>query len=81
MKQLAINGTIINEPKVLKFSPLLLYVKVEDDAGSTINCLIHRHGLNFLYQATTDSQVAMYGHYNSRKQFVIDKFTVIAQVA
>lgn len=81
MEQLGINGIIVSEPKVLKLSPLLLYVKVEIDAAHTINCLIHQHGLNFLYEATAKSRVALYGHYNGRKQFVINKFTVLKLTA
>lgn len=78
MEQFAINGRIVSEPKVLKMAPLLLYVKIEDDTGTQVNCLIHKHGLNFLYEATVNSHVALYGHYNCRKQFVIDKYTVVA---
>lgn len=78
MERLAVNGKIMSEPKVLNLNPLLLYVKVEDDTGNRVNCLVHKHGLNFLYEAATNSRVALYGHYNSRKQFVIDKYTVVA---
>ncbi|WP_341778579.1 hypothetical protein [Levilactobacillus sp. HBUAS70063] len=81
MEQLAINGKIMDEPKVLKMSPILLYVKIEDDTGAQVNCLVHKHGLNFLYEATAESRVALYGHYNWRKQFVIDKYTVMATAA
>lgn len=78
MKQLAINGKLISEPKVLKLSPLLIFAKIIDDAGQQQNCLIHQHGLNFLYQATVGARVALFGHYNQRHQFVITHFTVIA---
>lgn len=78
MERLAINGKVMSEPKVLNLNPLLLYVKIQDNAGNEINCLVHKHGLNFLYEATVDSRVALYGHYNSRKQFVIDKYTAVA---
>lgn len=81
MNQLSINGKIIANPKVLNLSPLLIYVKVETTTGEVINSLVHKHGLNFLYQALAESRVALYGHYNSRKQFVIDRFTVLAQAA
>lgn len=77
MNRFAINGHIVSEPKVLKLSPLLLFVKIEDDSGHRVNCLVHQHGLNFLYQATLNSHVALYGHYNDRKQFVISKYAII----
>ena len=81
MKRVSINGKTIADPKVLNLSPLLIYVKIETITGEFINALVHKHALNFLYQATTGSRVALYGHYNRRKQFVIDKFTVVAQAA
>jgi len=82
MKQQALTGTIISDPKVLKMSPILLFVKIADArSGQLINCLVHKHGLNFLYQATLGSQIAFYGHYNQRKQFVIDKFMINAQLS
>ncbi|MCH4123953.1 MAG: hypothetical protein LKH74_09850 [Levilactobacillus sp.] len=81
MKQLAINGTIASSPKVLKLNPLLIFAKVTDDAGQTHNCLIHQHGLNFLYQATVGARVALFGHANQRHQLVITQFTVIASSA
>ncbi|MGQ4559341.1 hypothetical protein ACUIJQ_08660 [Levilactobacillus hammesii] len=78
MIQLAVNGKILTTPKVLHLSPLLLFTKLETSTGDVLNCLIHQHGLNFLYQADIGSRVAIYGHYNSRQQFVIEKFTVLA---
>ncbi|MFC6290581.1 hypothetical protein [Levilactobacillus angrenensis] len=81
MKELAINGTIASDPKVLKLNPLLIFVKVTDDADQVHNCLIHQHGLNFLYQATSGARVALFGHDNQRHQFVITHFTVIASSA
>jgi len=81
MDQRAVNGKIISEPKVLKLSPLLIFVKVADERGDVQNCLVHQHGLNFLYQATVGSRVALFGHDNRRKQFVVTHFTVMASSA
>lgn len=78
MTQLSISGKIHSEPKVLKLSPLLIFVKVSDKQGTIHNCLVHQHGLNFLDQASLGSRVALLGHRNSRHQFVITRFTVIA---
>ncbi|MCH5464681.1 hypothetical protein [Levilactobacillus tujiorum] len=78
MNHLAINGTLLSDPKVLKLDPLLLYVKLHTTTDEELNCLVHQHGLNFLYQATSGSRVAIYGHYNAHRQFIIEKFTVLA---
>ncbi|UIF29519.1 hypothetical protein KB236_01815 [Levilactobacillus brevis] len=79
MTKFAVNGKITTTPKVLKLAPLLLFVKLTTTDGTQLNCLVHQHGLNFLDQATRNSQVALYGHYNARHQYVIERFTIIAQ--
>jgi len=81
MEPRAFNGKILTDPKVLKLSPLLIFAKVADTDGNVHNCLIHQHGLNFLYQATPGAQVALYGHLNRCKQFVVTHFTVVASSA
>lgn len=78
MERQSINGTLMADPKVLKLSPILLYVKLQLSSGQQVNCLVHVHALNFLYQAFDNSRVALFGHYNSRKQFIIEKYTVLA---
>ncbi len=78
MEMHAIAGLVLSEPKVLNLSPLLLYTKVRNSkTGTEINRLAHKHGLNFLYEVSSGSRVAFYGHYNKRKQFIIDKYTVV----
>ncbi|WP_334468940.1 hypothetical protein [Levilactobacillus sp. HBUAS67488] len=79
MTKRAVNGKITGTPKVLKLAPLLLFAKLTTAEGVQLNCLIHQHGLNFLYQATLGAQVAVYGHYNARQQFVIEKFTILSR--
>ncbi|MFC6207489.1 hypothetical protein [Levilactobacillus tongjiangensis] len=81
MDQRAFNGKLLADPKVLKLSPLLIFAKIADETGGIHNCLIHQHGLNFLYQATVGAHVALYGHTNQRKQFIVTHFTVVASSA
>ncbi|MGX6428237.1 hypothetical protein [Levilactobacillus yonginensis] len=81
MDQRAFNGKLLADPKVLKLRPLLIFAKIADETGNIHNCLIHQHGLNFLYQATGGTHVALYGHTNQRKQFVVTHFTVVASSA
>lgn len=78
MEQQPLNGTLESDPRTIKLSPLLLYVKIRDSkTNELINCLVHVHALDFLYRAKKGSTAALFGHYNSRKQFVISKSTIL----
>jgi len=79
-KNEAINGVLDSEVKILKLNPLMLYVRVFSN-GHAVNCIIAKHSLNFFYQLKQDSRLALYGHYNSRKQFVIRKYMITAPVS
>lgn len=46
---------------------------------NNINCLIAAHSLNFLADVDEGMQVVVAGEYNSRKQFVVKKYTVIGK--
>ncbi len=69
-----IKGTV-SKIKVLKLSESPL-VRFSIDG---VSCLIARHSLNFLYQVEEDSELVVCGEYNSRKQFVVRKFCVLAK--
>lgn len=69
-----IKGTV-SKIKVLKLSESPL-VRFSIDG---VSCLIARHSLNFLYQVEEDSELVVCGEYNSRKQFVVSKFCVMAK--
>lgn len=43
------------------------------------NCLIAAHSLNFLADVDEGMQIVIAGEYNSRKQFVVKKYTVIGK--
>lgn len=64
MKQLAIKAVVNREIKILKLNPLLIYVSLwADGQDETVNCLIHKHALDFFYHVTMDSRVTFFGHY------------------
>ncbi|WP_312189420.1 hypothetical protein [Enterococcus sp.] len=43
------------------------------------NCLIAAHSLSFLADVDEGMQIVVAGEYNSRKQFVVKKYTVIGK--
>jgi len=44
-----------------------------------VNCLIALHSLNFLADVDEDMRIVVAGEYNSRKQFVVRKYSVIGK--
>lgn len=77
MEYKSMNVLFDNEVKILKLNPLMLYVRVFDETTrKPINCILARHALTFFYELQSDSRLALYGHYNNRKQFIINKFMI-----
>lgn len=44
-----------------------------------VNCLIAAHSLSFLADVDERMQIVVAGEYNSRKQFVVRKYSVIGK--
>lgn len=44
-----------------------------------VNCLIAGHSLNFLADVDEEMQIVVAGEYNSMKQFVVRKYSVIGK--
>lgn len=66
---------IVSSVKILKYSERpLVYFKLDDTS-----CLIAGHSLNFLADVEDGMRIAVAGEYNSRKQFVVRKYSVIGE--
>ncbi len=66
---------LVSSIKILKMSERpLVYFKLDN-----FNCLIATHSLNFLADVECGMKVTVLGEYNSRKQFVIKKYSVIGK--
>ena len=66
---------IVSKVKIIKMSERpLVYFKVDE-----VSCLIATHSLSFLADVAEGSRVAVAGEFNSRKQFVCRKYTVIGK--
>lgn len=78
---LSLTGTIEHVPKVLRPYPLMLYVSIRLSSAQTVHCLVTQHSLDFLYRAQHRSRIAVYGHYNQRHQFVINKYLIQSTAA
>jgi hypothetical protein len=70
----SLNG-IVSSVKILKYSERpLVYFKLDDTS-----CLIAGHSLNFLADVEDGMRIAVAGEYNSRKQFIVRKYSVIGE--
>lgn len=70
----SITGTV-SKVKILKMSERhLVYFKLDNQS-----CLIAGHSLNFLADVEDGMNIAVCGHYNDRKQFVVSKYAVIGK--
>lgn len=69
-----IRGTV-SKIRIIKMaaSPLV-YFRLGDT-----NCLIAAHSLSFLADAAEGSKIVVAGEYNSRKQFICRRYTVIGK--
>jgi len=66
---------VVSKIRVLKMSKTPL-VRFSLDG---VNCLIAAHSLNFLADVDEGMSIVVAGEYNSRKQFVVRKYTVIGK--
>jgi len=70
----SLKGTV-SKIRVLKMAKIPL-VRFSLDG---VNCLIAAHSLNFLADVDEGMQIVVAGEYNSRKQFVVKKYSVIGK--
>lgn len=71
----ALNGELLNEPKIVSYDPLAVVFKTVVN-GEVTNCYLVSHALTFLYQAQPTARIALYGHFNKRHQFVVHRFMI-----
>lgn len=66
---------VVNKIRILQISERpLVFFKVGSE-----NCLISLHSLNFLADVTEGMRISISGIYNSKKQFVVRKYSVIGK--
>ena len=73
MKQ-SLTGTISYIKIIQAENPTLAYVRIETKSQETISALISKHTLNFIYDVQVGDTIQVYGHFNQRQQFIIEKY-------
>lgn len=72
----SLNG-IVSSVKILKMSERpLLFFKLDN-----VSCLIASHSLNFLADVEDGMRIVVAGDYNSRKQFIVKKYSVVGKTS
>ena len=79
MEFVSIKGTINSAVKVISFSPYLVRFTLST-SEQDYNCLVAKDAFNFMYVAEMDAPISIYGHFNKRKQLVLDKYHIKTRV-
>lgn len=75
MEYISLKGTISSTVKVISFTPYLVRFELKTDEQS-YNCLVAKDAFNFVYLAEENAPISIFGHFNKRKQLIVDKYHV-----
>ncbi|MDT3394429.1 MAG: hypothetical protein LIR10_07655 [Bacillota bacterium] len=75
MEYVSLKGKINSAVKVISFSPYLVRFELKT-AEQSYNCIVAKDALNFMYLAEEAAPISIFGHFNKRKQLVVDKYHV-----
>ncbi|WP_124058555.1 hypothetical protein [Vaginisenegalia massiliensis] len=72
--------TIIGLVETLKLikaqDPALVHLKVLTSNQETIHALVAKQAYDFILKVQVGDELSLFGHYNQRKQFIIDKYLI-----
>ena len=74
LDKLQIKGQLVKSKFIQAKDAQLLYIQVLSKQNETINALLAKHGLEFLMDHQEGDPVTLYGHYNQKHQFVVEKY-------
>lgn len=76
MKHTSIKGQV-RQVKIIKAKPILVYMKLESITDSKIiHALIAKHPLQFMLDIAEEDIIVIYGYYNTRNQFIVEKYLI-----
>ncbi|WP_424349276.1 hypothetical protein ACPBEH_00070 [Latilactobacillus sp. 5-91] len=75
MEYISLKGTISSTIKVVSFTPYLVRFELKTPE-QRYNCLVAKDAFNFVYLAHEGVQISIFGHFNKRRQLIVDKFHV-----
>lgn len=72
-EKLQFKGKVLRQKIIKASDPTLVYVELETEQ-QTVNCLLAKRALTFMMEVIEGDQIAVFGHFNSKKQFVIERY-------
>ncbi|MGO4927035.1 hypothetical protein ACTQ45_00250 [Fundicoccus sp. Sow4_D5] len=67
-------GHIIQQKIIQADNPTMVLIKLRLDDESEMVAILARHALTFMLEVQVGDLLSIYGHYNHRKQFIIEKY-------
>lgn len=72
-EKLQLKGKVLRQKVIKASDPTLVYVELQTDQ-ETVNCLIAKRALTFMMEVVDGDEIMVYGHFNPKKQFVIERY-------
>ena len=69
-----LKGRVVKLKLIKAQEPTLVHVSLEIESGELVRCLIAKQALTFMMEVQEGDQISVFGHYNQRQQFVIQKY-------
>lgn len=73
MKQ-SLTGTVKKIKIIRAENPTMAYVKLHLDSQQEISAIIAKNTLTFMLDVQIEDIIHVYGHFNDRQQFIIEKY-------
>lgn len=67
-------GRVIQQKIIQADNPTMVLIKLRLKDETDMLAILARHALTFLLEVEPGDLLAIYGHYNHRKQFIIEKY-------
>lgn len=80
MKHTSIKGRV-KQVKIVNANPILVYLKLEPLTDTNIiHGLVAKQPLQFMLDVSEEDLICVYGYYNTRNQFIVEKYLMQEKV-
>ena len=67
-------GQIINIKIIKAQNPTLVHIQMQLKKQELLNAIIAKNALTFILDVQINDTISIFGHYNHRKQFVVERY-------
>lgn len=75
-KKLQFKGIVLKQRIIKAEAPTLAYIEFLRDDQEIIHAIIARNTLTFMLEVAAQDRLTIFGHFNARQQFVIEKYLI-----